>query len=73
MCTKEDCTRHEYDYGLCLPHLKEKMLGDKSIEPRQPPRKKKIDVVEVVVADRPLEQIETREDEESEESTDESA
>lgn len=54
MCKIEDCERHEFDRGMCLPHRKEYLLY-KDIAEREEEkpkrRRKKIDAVEVVTAD----------------------
>lgn len=62
MCKRDDCERHEYDYGYCLPHLKEE-FGLVSYEVRKPKsksRKAKVDA-EVVVTTDETEVVETRE------------
>lgn len=69
MCKHENCERHEYDYGLCLPHLKEKYSlstyekADAPVEETKPKRtrKKKVDAVEVVTNDET--EMETRDTE----------
>lgn len=68
MCNVENCERHEYDYGLCLPHLKEKYSlstyekagAPVEEEKPKPRRKKKVDALEVETTD--TEELETRED-----------
>lgn len=67
MCRVEDCERHEFDHGYCLPHLKAVRALEKPAKaPEKPvkaPRKaaqpkagtsthrKKIDAVEVEIRD----------------------
>jgi len=48
MCKKEKCERHEFDYGLCLAHLKEEFAP---VQPKRRTRKKKVDAVELVTTD----------------------
>ena len=63
MCKHEKCERHEYDYGLCLPHLKEKfgLVEYEVAKPKRKSRKKKVDAAEVVTNDETAE-LETREE-----------
>lgn len=67
MCKTKDCDRHEFDYGLCLVHLKEKWLKDGTlvvetapVAPKRKSRKKKVDA-EVVTINDNTEELETRE------------
>lgn len=65
MCKKDDCDRHEYDYGYCLPHLKEAWQKDGTLvieeaKPKRKSRKKKVDAETVVTNDETTE-LETRE------------
>lgn len=63
MCRVDNCERHEFDHGYCLPHLKEarseaqnapvKAQQNKSGTRR---RNKKIDALEVVTADAAVEE-----------------
>ena len=66
MCNHENCERHEYDYGLCLPHLKEKfsLVSFEVAKPKRKSRKKKVDAVEVETTDAPVE-IEERSSEDN--------
>lgn len=50
MCRLEKCDRHEFDHGLCLPHLKA-ALGIKDKTTKRKSRKRKVDAEEVVVND----------------------
>jgi hypothetical protein len=51
MCKIEKCDRTEFDFGLCLDHLKEKVFGVKTKAKPRKSRKTKVDAVEVVTAD----------------------
>ena len=56
MCSKDKCERHEFDYGLCLDHLREKWLGDGTLvveqtKPKRKSRKKKVDAEVVTTTD----------------------
>jgi hypothetical protein len=46
MCRRDKCERTEFDFGLCLDHLKEEVFGVKTKR-----RKKKVDAVEVITTD----------------------
>lgn len=50
MCRVEECERHEFNKGLCLPHYKE-AIAPVEEKPKRKSRKKKVDNEEVITTD----------------------
>lgn len=61
MCRIRNCKRHEYDRGLCLTHLREALEAGVSYadasnwSPKDTRKKAKVDAVEVLTTDAPVE------------------